>query len=248
MCKIDYSTLLKVQSVRKEKINGLWGFWLRVDLFEPGQRRGDRWSGCPPDRGGWVDISGPLCGHASRLRWFGKTPRTLCPCSGRRAWRGVFLMVLTRARLFVPDTNLLFLEGVPAGACVLRLLTHRFTIRIRGRLGLLTWFTPSHTPFATLTQHQNTGKTSSWGNCQLSLFLEWKNKFTNIPPEKKKTQWRGPPETVAWYMGFIWERGLTLWVWGAWSVSNPYFICIHLSSSKSYQPSITDSRLSTVGW
>ncbi len=31
----------------------LWGFCLRVDLFEPGQGRGDRWEGCPPDRGGW---------------------------------------------------------------------------------------------------------------------------------------------------------------------------------------------------
>ena len=29
--------------------------------------------------------------------------------------------------------------------------------------------------------------------------------------------------------------------------SNPYFICIHLSTSKSYQLSITDSPLSTVG-
>ncbi len=34
--------------------------------------------------------------------------------------------------------------------------------------------------------------------------------------------------------GFIRERGLTLWVWGVCSESNPYFICIHLSSSKSY--------------
>ncbi len=41
---------------------------------------------------------------------------------------------------------------------------------------------------------------------------------------------------------------ISLWVWGARSVSNLYFICIHLSSSKSYQLSITDTRLSTVGW
>jgi len=55
-------------------------------------------------------------------------------------------------------------------------------------------------------------------------------------------------QTVEWPMVFIWERGLALWVWGAQSESNPYFICIHLWSSKSYQLSIINTRLSTVGW
>ncbi len=141
----------------------------------------------------------------------------------------------------------LFLEGVPGGVCGLRLLTHIFPTRIRGRLGLFPCFTPSHTPFPTIVQHQNTCKTSSCGNCQLPLSLV-KNKLTNIWSEKKKTQWRVPPEAVAWHMGFIRKRGLTLWVRGVWNMSIPYFIWIHLSSSKSYQLSITDSRLSTVGW
>ena len=59
-----------------------------------------------------------------------------------------------------------FHEGVPAGVCGLRLLTHRFPIRIRGRLGLFPCFTTSHTPFPTFAQHQNTGKTSSCDNWQ----------------------------------------------------------------------------------
>ena len=46
------------------------------------------------------------------------------------------------------------------------------------------------------------------------------------------------------YMGFVRERGLTLWVWGAWHESNPYFICEHLSSSKSYQ--LSTYRLSDI--
>jgi hypothetical protein len=43
-----------------------------------------------------------------------------------------------------------FLKGVTGGACVLRLLTHRFPTRLRGRLGLFSSFTPSHTPFPTI--------------------------------------------------------------------------------------------------
>ena len=43
------------------------------------------------------------------------------------------------------------------------------------------------------------------------------------------------------------ERGLTLSVRGARSETNPYLFCIHLSSYNTYQLSITDTRLSTVG-
>jgi hypothetical protein len=90
------------------------------------------WSGWPPDRGGWADRSGPLCGHTSRLSWFwGMLVRiVLLDVSwwGERSsddmvtflvgqdtvvvsvrWqedlRCVFLMVLTHRLLFTPDTN-----------------------------------------------------------------------------------------------------------------------------------------------
>ncbi len=45
--------------------------------------------------------------------------------------------------------------------------------------------TLSHTPFPTLDLHQNTDKTSSWGNSILVL-LEIKNTTPNILPEKKR--------------------------------------------------------------
>jgi hypothetical protein len=70
-----------------------------------------------------------------------------------------------------------------------------------------------------------------------------KIKLTNIPPRKKM---EGDPP-VEWRMEFIRERGLTLSVWGARIETNPYLFCIHLSSYNSYL-SITDTRLSTVGW
>jgi len=132
---------------------------------------------------------------------------------------------------------------VPAGASGLRLLPHRFPTLIRGRLEPFPCLTPFHTPFPALAQHP----TQHHLRTVISLDrLERKNKLTNIPPEKKRHAGGGPP--VVWHMGFIRERGLTLSVWGARSVSNHYFICIHLSSYNSYQLSITDTRLSIVGW
>jgi hypothetical protein len=85
------------------------------------------------------------------------------------------------------------------------------------------------------TQHHLTTVIPSTG-------LKEKISCLNIPPDKKKTRWRGT------CLGFIRERDLTLSVWGARSGSNPYFFCIHLSSYNTYQLSITDTRLSTVGW
>jgi len=50
-----------------------------------------------------------------------------------------------------------FLKGVLAGVSDLRLLTHRFPIRMWGRLGgLFPCFALSHTPFPTLCWNQNT--------------------------------------------------------------------------------------------
>jgi hypothetical protein len=40
-----------IGSVWGKKINGLWGFCLRVDLFTSIQGKRDRWVGCPPDWG-----------------------------------------------------------------------------------------------------------------------------------------------------------------------------------------------------
>jgi hypothetical protein len=74
--------------------------------------------------------------------------------------------------------------------------------------------------------------------------LERKHKLNNIPCEKKKTHRQGdPPVTHGVYSG---KRFNTVSVKER-SVSNPYFICIHLSSYNSYQLSITDTRLSIVG-
>ena len=40
------------QTAEKEKNKWTLGFCLRVDLFDPGGGRGDRWTGWPPDRTG----------------------------------------------------------------------------------------------------------------------------------------------------------------------------------------------------
>ncbi len=100
--------------------------------------------------------------------------------------------------------------------------------------------TPPTIPFPLLLQ------TTPLEHCDSLDQIERKNKLTNIPPEKKNSLEGDPP--AVWLMGFIRERSLTLSVWGAWSESNPYFFCIHLSSYNSYQLSIADTRLSTVGW
>ncbi len=76
--------------------------------------------------------------------------------------------------------------------------------------------------------------------------LKKKNKLTNIPLRKIKRN--GYQTCCAWRMGFIRERGLTVSVRGARNETNPYLFCIHLSSYNSYQLSITDTRLSIVGW
>ncbi len=133
-----------------------------------------------------------------------------------------------------------FSKGVPAGARGLRLLTYRFSTRIRG----------SSLPFPLLhTLPQSLSHTCSTSNKILFLReqfierIEIKNKWTNNPSEEKRNAGGGP---VAWHMGYIRGRGLTPSVWGVWIESDPYIFCIHLSSSNSYQLSITDTRLPTV--
>ena len=111
-----------------------------------------------------------------------------------------------------------------------------------GRLGLFPYFTLSHTPFPTFAQHPTQNLFQQQGLVRLDI--KTYDMLTNIPSEKKKMR-RDP--SVVWHMGFIRKRDLILWVWGVWIESIPYFICIHLSSYKSYQTSITDTRLSTVG-
>ena len=89
--------------------------------------------------------------------------------------------------------------------------------------------------------------TTPLAHCDSFDRFERKTKLSNISDWKKKDTLEGDPP-VAWRMGFIRERGLTLSVRGARSESNPYFFCIHLSSCNSYQLSITDTLLSIVGW
>ena len=100
------------------------------------------------------------------------------------------------------------------------------------------------------TSHSNHQRfpTPMWGCLGLfSCFTLSHTPFPTLAQHQNKNdtvEW--PP--VVWHMGFIRERDLKQWVWGARRESNPYFICIHLSSSKSYQLSITGTRISTVGW
>ena len=96
-----------------------------------------------------------------------------------------------------------FLEGVPAGVCDLRLLTHRFPTRIRGRLGLFPSFTPSHTPFPTLDHIKTLTRPLP---VELPRGFGIKNNLTNIQSEKKKTLWRDPPEAVRWHGFFSGKR------------------------------------------
>ena len=138
--------------------------------------------------------------------------------SRRRPLKSLFTYVcLSLPGRKILSAYFLISRGVPAGARGLRLLTHRFPTRIWGRLGLFPCFTPSHTPFRTLPGHPTTS----------AIWSEGEKKIRKIVFSGKKMETlrgtRSP--TSAWHMGFVRERGLTLWVWGARSVSNPYFFC-----------------------
>ncbi len=105
------------------------------------------------------------------------------------------------------------------------------------------WF--SHLPqliFSRLPQRW----ADSW---HMSLWFRWSHPIRNLRPwlplvsvsvrvERSRTweeQIQQKNDTFFPRVGSF--GGLILWVWGAWSESNP--ICIHLSSFKSYQLSIT---------
>ena len=92
-----------------------------------------------------------------------------------------------------------FLKGVPAGA-----------------------HPGSSWPFSLLHPLPHSLSNAYWTSHHLSNFDQGKKLFSRKKIETLRGK-RSP--TSAWHMGFVRERGLTLWVRGARSVSNPYFFC-----------------------
>jgi len=113
---------------QKEKNPWSLGFYIRGDLFDPVQGRGNRWVGWSPDWVEWEDSPDPLHGHTSRFRllwgmfvrivlldWVlvGNKIRhshilgwecftVVVPVLWKKGFRCVFLMSPTHGRLFVP--------------------------------------------------------------------------------------------------------------------------------------------------
>jgi hypothetical protein len=105
----------------KKKFHDFWESFLRVVLWTPVRGRRGRWSGCPPDWGGWTGWTDSLYGHTSGCVFCCGQRLVVVPTRWQEVLRYVFLTDPTRGRLFVPGTNPLrgphnsFVDGVYSG-------------------------------------------------------------------------------------------------------------------------------------